>query len=211
MLKRCFPVVGAAALVLLLTSPGSSRAQVVTYSSGWGQTSPWLGAGHFTSWPGGIGAYSVPTVSYGGYPYGNLGLGTYPGYPFGFIPTSIAVDPMTYVAFYPPLLSTRAPVAAPAPGVVAEVQPVAALVPGVVSADQPATVEVVAPADAVLIFDGHKTAQTGSRRVFTTPPLTPGESYHYTVEAAFTQGGKRVEQRQRVAVRAGDTTPVVFR
>lgn len=164
--------------------------------SGGGLPSPSFGAGHFTYWSGGIGPNYVVNVYYGGYAYGNLGLGMYPGYPFGFTPTSIAVDPMTYVAFYPPLFTTRAPVAAPAPGVV--------------SLDQPATVQVLAPADAVLIFDGHKTGQHGGYRLFTTPPLTPGEGYHYTVEATFLKDGKRVAQTQRVAVNAGGTTTVIF-
>lgn len=116
----------------------------------------------------------------------------YPGYPFGFIPTAVAVDPMTYVAFYPPIFPPNAPVASPAP------------------ADQPATIEVVAPPDTVLTFDGHRTVQTGPYRHFTTPPLVPGAGYHYTVEATFTQDGEKVTQTRRVAVSAGGRTSVAF-
>jgi uncharacterized protein (TIGR03000 family) len=202
MLKRCFPVVALAALGLVLTNPGTSRAQMGGFWGGWGTASPWTGTGNFTYWPGGIGANYMPGIYYGGYGYGAFGgyggmsLGTYPGYPFGFTATSLAIAPQTYVAYYPPLFTTRAPVVAP--------------VAGVVSPDLPATIEVIAPADAVITFDGHTTSQTGPHRLFTTPPLAKGESYHYTIAAAFLQDGKKLAQNQRVSVYAGGTTTAVF-
>jgi uncharacterized protein (TIGR03000 family) len=201
MLKRWFPVVGLAAAALVLTSAGVSRAQYGGFWGGWGAMSPWSGAGGYMYWPGGIGSNYMPRMYNGGFGgLGNggmgMGMGMYPGYPYGFTPSSIAVSPMNYVAYYPPVFTTRAPVVAPAMG----------LLPS----DQSATVEVVAPADAVITFDGHVTSQTGTHRVFTTPPLIKGESYHYTVAAAFTQDGKKVTQQQRVAVYAGGQTTAVF-
>ncbi len=103
---------------------------------------------------------------------------------------------MNYVAFYPPLYSTRAPVAAP--------------VAGLLPAGQPATVAVIVPADAVVRFDGHKTRQTGSHRLFTTPDLENGKSYHYAVQATFLRDGKPFTQSQRVEVRTGGLTSAVF-
>ncbi|HTU22257.1 MAG TPA: TIGR03000 domain-containing protein [Gemmataceae bacterium] len=203
MMKRCFPVLGTAALVMVLASAGTSRAQMGGFWGGWGTASPWSGTGGWTYWPGGIGINYQPAIYSGGLYYGGLGgglgygsMGMYPGYPYGFMASSVAVAPMNIVAYYPPVFTTRAPVVAPAAG----------LLP----ASQPATVEVKAPVDAVVMFDGHPTRQTGSFRLFTTPPLVKGKSYHYTVEAAFTQEGKNVTQKQRVAVYAGGRATAVF-
>jgi uncharacterized protein (TIGR03000 family) len=197
MLKRYFPVVSAAALVLVLASAGSSRAQFFGFGGGWGGwggMSPWSGTGNWYYWPGGIGINYMPGIYYGGGYYGN--------YPNGVInsmygmPTSVGVSPMTYVAFYPPVYTTRAPVVAPAEG----------LLP----ANMPATVEVIAPPGAVLRFDGKPTSQIGTYRTFSTPPLVKGQSYHYDVEAEFTQDGKRVTQKQRVGVYAGGSVTIAF-
>lgn len=203
MLKRGFPVLGAAALMLVLASAGTSRAQMGGFWGGWGTASPWSGTGGWTYWPGGIGINYQPAIYSGGLAYGGLGggfgyggMGMYPGSPFGFNATSMAIAPMNYVAYYPPVFTTRAPVVAPSAG----------LLP----ANQPATVEVNSPADAVITFDGQATRQTGTTRIFTTPPLVKGMSYHYTVEAAFTLDGKKVTQKQRVAVYAGGQTTAVF-
>jgi uncharacterized protein (TIGR03000 family) len=202
MVKRCFPVVGVAALVLLLTNAGTSRAQMGGFWGGWGAMSPFSNS-MTMYWPGGIGINYMPGIYNGGGYYGSgygmgmgTGLGTYPGYPYGFTPSSLAISPMTYVAYSPPVFTTRAPVVAPAAG----------LLP----ADQPATVEVLVPDDAVITFDGRRTTQTGAYRLFTTPPLVKGKSYHYTVEATFLHGGKKVTQQQRVAVYAGGKTTAAF-
>jgi uncharacterized protein (TIGR03000 family) len=189
MSKRWFPLVSAAALALMLVSAGTSRAQMI----GWGVVTPW----------GGVGGW--------GYGYGGGGVRVYVGPVYDlvpsmyFTPTSIAYDPMDYVAFYPPLYSTRAPVAAPVPE--PTVAPAVAVLP---STDQEAIVEVTAPADAVILFDGHKTTQTGTHRVFATPPLPTGQNYSYLVEATFQQDGKPVTQRQRVQVHAGGQAGIVF-
>jgi uncharacterized protein (TIGR03000 family) len=69
----------------------------------------------------------------------------------------------------------------------------------------PATVEVRLPAEAELWFDGMPTAQTGARRVFATPPLSPGTAYQYNVLARWRGGGRSVVRSQRVVIRAGET------
>jgi uncharacterized protein (TIGR03000 family) len=208
MLKRWFPVAGAGALALVLMNAGTCRAQLGGFWGGWGTLSPWSGTGGWTYWPGGIGANYVPGIyNRGGYGYGGIGspgLGMWMngGYPYGVapslynVPTSVAVSPMNYVAFYPPVYTTRAPVVAP--------------VTGLVPLDQEATVEVTVPADAVVLFDGHQTSQTGTNRLFATPPLAKGKSFYYLVEATFQQNGKSVTKSQRVQVYSGGRIPVVF-
>ncbi|HWG42882.1 MAG TPA: TIGR03000 domain-containing protein [Gemmataceae bacterium] len=208
MLKRWFPVVSVGALALLLTSAGTSRAQFSGGIFGGGAMSPWSGTGMWSYAPNGMGFnYYRPGMygaGYGGYGYGGMGMsmgmgmGMRPGaFSGGYgVPSSIAMSPMTYIAYSPPVYTSRAPVVAPATG----------LLPS----DQPATIEVVAPTDAVILFDGHKTSQTGAHRLFTTPDLVKGNSYHYMVEATFTQNGKSVTQAQRVQVYAGARVGVVF-
>jgi uncharacterized protein (TIGR03000 family) len=206
MLKRWFPVVSAAAVALLLTSAGSGRAQFLG-AFGSGAMSPWSGTGNWFYAPNGMGFnYYRPGIYGGGYGggmmgtgYGMMGMGggMYPAYGGGYgMPSSVALMPMSYVAFYPPVYTTRAPVAAPP----------WPLLP----AAQPATVTVIAPADAVVLFDGQQTSQTGAHRVFTTPALVKGQSYHYMVEARFMQNGKSVLQTRRVQVYSGGETTVTF-
>lgn len=94
----------------------------------------------------------------------------------------------------------------PAPaGVVPELLPVPAVVDG-----NGVTVDVKVPADAEVWFDGGKTGQTGSDRVFHSPALRPGVSYMYLVRAKWREDGREVEQVQTVTVRAGDRVRVAF-
>jgi uncharacterized protein (TIGR03000 family) len=222
MLKQWFPVTGVGALVLLLSSAGVSRAQfffpipIPIPIGPVGAMSPWSGAGGWGYYPGAFGVSALSPsyrTMYANYSYpSTFNMGTYPNYSsyshggimpsyFGTpalygMPSSVATMPVSYVAYYPPLFSSRAPTVAPAAG----------LLP----ADQPATVEVMVPADTVLVFDGQTTSQTGVRRVFTTPELEKGKSYHYRVEAKFMQDGKSVTQTQRVQVYAGANVTIVF-
>jgi uncharacterized protein (TIGR03000 family) len=71
-------------------------------------------------------------------------------------------------------------------------------------------VEARVPAGAEIWFDGERTFQTGTDRVFTSPPLAPGLTYHYEVLARWTENGRPVQQAQRVAVRAGDRVRLIF-
>jgi len=216
MFKRWFPLVSAGALALLMTSPSTSRAQF--FGGGIfgprGAMSPWSGTGVWGYSPNGMGFnyFSPGMYGYGG-GYGmGYGMGMGPGYGYGGYggygmavpgyssvsggPSSTAMRPLGYIAYSPPLYTSRAPVVAPLGGLLAS--------------DQPATIEVAVPADAVVLFDGHKTSQTGSHRVFTTPDLVKGDSYHYMVEATFQQNGKPVTQAKRVQVFAGAHVNVVF-
>src|SRR5438094_969426 len=77
-------------------------------------------------------------------------------------------------------------------------------------AGRPAVIEVSVPSDAELWFDGTKTAQQGPGRVFLSPPLPPGSSYHYVLRARWTRNGAPFEQMRVVAVTSGERARVAF-
>ena len=95
-------------------------------------------------------------------------------------------------------------VSAPAPRVV--YVPVYVKAP----AAAPATVVVRLPAGARLTVDGTPTHSTGATRSFQSPPLEPGRTYHYTLEAEVVQGGQTLTVAREVAVRAGQDSEVRF-
>ncbi len=70
------------------------------------------------------------------------------------------------------------------------------------------TVQV--PADAELYLEGIKTKQTGTNRVFVSPPLSPGRQYVYEVRARWTENGQPVEQTRSLVVIAGQRLAVRF-
>jgi uncharacterized protein (TIGR03000 family) len=72
----------------------------------------------------------------------------------------------------------------------------------------PATVRVTLPADATLTIDGRATHSTSAERLFVSPPIEPGKSYHYTFRAEFVRGRKTITLEQNVVVRAGRETDV---
>ena len=72
------------------------------------------------------------------------------------------------------------------------------------------TVNVSVPDGAEITFNGSKTAQTGARRAFVSPPLAPGRDYVYDVTARWQEGGREVTRTQRVTVHAGDVINLNF-
>ncbi|MCS7021066.1 MAG: TIGR03000 domain-containing protein [Gemmataceae bacterium] len=66
-----------------------------------------------------------------------------------------------------------------------------------------ANLKFVLPAEAKLYVDGRLTTQEGSERLFSTPPLAPGQLYYYDVTAELTVAGQVVSERKRVIVHAG--------
>jgi uncharacterized protein (TIGR03000 family) len=73
-----------------------------------------------------------------------------------------------------------------------------------------ALIAVCVPAGAELWFNGEKTAQNGTERVFTSPPLENGRSYSYQVRATWTRDGRTIEQSQMVSVESGSRITVAF-
>jgi uncharacterized protein (TIGR03000 family) len=69
----------------------------------------------------------------------------------------------------------------------------------------------VSPPHAEISFEGSKTAQIGSSRLYVSPPLTQGENYTYDIKVSWNENGRVITQARKVAVRAGDRLSVVFR
>jgi uncharacterized protein (TIGR03000 family) len=76
--------------------------------------------------------------------------------------------------------------------------------------EEVARITVIVPADAEVFFDGNPTKQTGTQRVFDSPPLKPGSRYTYSVRARWTADGRPVDQTRSVPVRAGAQIRVDF-
>jgi uncharacterized protein (TIGR03000 family) len=66
------------------------------------------------------------------------------------------------------------------------------------------------PAGAHIWFDGEATMQTGTTRVFVSPPLEPERQYVYVVRVRWSVGGDTVERTRRLAVEAGDQISLDF-
>jgi uncharacterized protein (TIGR03000 family) len=73
-----------------------------------------------------------------------------------------------------------------------------------------AQVTVIVPPGADVFFDGSPTDETGARRVFSTPDLTPGQTYYYEIEAQWSANGQVLDQTRKVAVTAGANVTVDF-
>jgi uncharacterized protein (TIGR03000 family) len=71
-----------------------------------------------------------------------------------------------------------------------------------------ARVYVTLPADAKLTIDDEPTVSTSESRVFMTPSLTPGKTFHYELKATVVRDGKTETVTKQVAVRAGEETRV---
>ena len=140
----------------------------------------------------------------GGYGYGyrggfygpgiGIGIGIYPygyGYPYAYDPLIVP-----RVAYYPPSVV----------GIEGPLPPVAQ-VPA--PAANVANIRVLVPdPNATVLFDGAKTSQTGSDRLFHTPALS-GES-SYRIRAIWGPAGKELTSERVVPVMPGQTSVVDF-
>jgi uncharacterized protein (TIGR03000 family) len=72
-------------------------------------------------------------------------------------------------------------------------------------------VEVLAPREAEVAFNGVKINRKSARQSFDTPKLTSGEKFHYIVTASVTVGGKKETVKKTVVVEAGKKSQVDFR
>ena len=75
---------------------------------------------------------------------------------------------------------------------------------------QPAYIRVQVPAGAQVSFDGSPTQQTGTDRLFVTPPMQAGPNYTYQVAARWQDNGRQRSEERTVRVRAGQTANVRF-
>lgn len=113
-----------------------------------------------------------------------------------------------YYAYAPPVAVPVVPAEAPPVAVASNPLPAATRSmyynPGN-SANRPATIIVRVPENATLLVNGKRTRSTSSTRLFYSPPLESGKSYHYDFEARMLdRDGQIVKARKRVEVGAGD-------
>lgn len=78
------------------------------------------------------------------------------------------------------------------------------------TASLPATIQVTLPADAKLTIDNTPTTSTSGQRVFVSPSLPMGRTFHYTLQATVVREGKPVTLQETVAVRAGEQANVTL-
>jgi uncharacterized protein (TIGR03000 family) len=229
MFRRSFSVAACGALALLLTAAEASQAQFAFFPVGRGGTGAVFGPRGGFFFPGAFGG--APFYPYG-YGYGpsysqsyasasvsiNMptpiyyGAASLPGYSAGYSSPRIVSPPPGVglrtadageAANYPTLSSdyaTRYPVSPPVSLVAAMTE----------RAGDGACVEVRVPDSAQIWFDGQKTSQTGTERIFTSPGLESGQDYTYEVRACWTLDGKTVDQTRKVAVHAGNHVVVDF-
>jgi uncharacterized protein (TIGR03000 family) len=68
--------------------------------------------------------------------------------------------------------------------------------------------EVRVPKDAEVLVDGTKTTQTGTDRVFESPPLQGDGEVQYELTARWTENGKPVERKRVASGKPGDVVRV---
>jgi uncharacterized protein (TIGR03000 family) len=117
-----------------------------------------------------------------------------------FIRSAVSSDvPAVPVPAVPPIPGRTFPL----PGVVPPLPDTAPLA-------EAATLDVQVPADAEVWVQGRKTTLTGRGRRFQSPPLQPGFTYKYEVQARWTENGAELTQVRTVRVRPGQTEVVAF-
>ena len=73
-----------------------------------------------------------------------------------------------------------------------------------------ACIVVEVPAGAEVWLEGRRSAQTGTQRVFYSPPLPPNGRYAYKIRARWPHGSGRMEQVRDVVVQPGQRVNVQF-
>ncbi len=124
---------------------------------------------------------------------GGSGQGGY-GYGGGFFPPAAP-------AFYPPAM-------APAYAPPASAETSRAYYPSVATSDR-VRIDVTAPADAKITFNGAPTTQTGTQRRYFSPVIPEGR-YAYEIQAVWTENGRQVRQSRSVPVEPGEVVRVTI-
>ncbi len=216
MRKRWYAAAAAAALALLLVSADTASAQrfgrLGRWGGGWGGWGSGMGYG---GWGTGLGygGWGYTGYGWGGggyYPYTSYRYGLYPGnYSSGIVPSyGYTGTYYTPGAYYAPGYVTSGGTGLPSGTTSMYYQPGAQA--AATTDPNAAVIDLRVPADAQVWFDGDPTNQRGPDRVFTSPALDPGKTYHYDVKARWTENGRPVERTRRVDVRAGQRTTVDF-
>jgi uncharacterized protein (TIGR03000 family) len=70
--------------------------------------------------------------------------------------------------------------------------------------DLTALLSLRVPRAAEVFINDDKSPQTGSYRMFVTPPLPPGETKTYYVKIRWTQDGKTIERSKKIELHSGE-------
>ncbi len=124
---------------------------------------------------------------------GGFGQGGYSYQPPSYLPAT--------PAYYPPA-------GAPAFTPPANVENSRAFYPGSATADR-VEIDVTAPADAKITFNGAATTQTGTQRRYFSPAIPAGR-YAYEIQAVWTENGREVRQSRSVPVEPGEVVRVTI-
>jgi uncharacterized protein (TIGR03000 family) len=218
-----FALVAAVALVLPLLAAEQSYAQWRLglggwrggYYSGWGYNRPWYDGfyGYTNPWYGNYYSYYPYSSNYT-YPYSSYYTYSYP-YSYYSYPYTYSYYPYYGSTYYAPTVYSTTPLTnsityasnTNPSGAYSTTQ---SFYPPNSQGNIAAMVEVQVPADAQLWFDGENTSQTGTDRMFRSPPLEPGQNYSYEVKAHWTDNGKDIERTRTVRVHAGERVMVNF-
>ena len=189
--------VAIAAATLLFVTAGPSYAQ----HRGGGGGGGFHGGGG--GWGGGYHGGEFRGGGYrGGFWGGGLWLGApyYGGY-YGSYGYPYYAYPSNYYSYPAPYDSYQAPTA---------------VIPGqgyYATSNQEvnsALIDVRVPANAQVFVDGKLTQQQGTERLFHTPPLTPGQTYAYELQATWSANGAPTTVPRQVQVEAGKEAFVNF-
>lgn len=154
------------------------------------------GGGHYGGGYGRGGyGYGGRGYGYGGWGgwYGGYWPGGYGDYGYSYAPSYYGDDGYADPGYYaPPTYAQPMPYAQsnPIPANIAEVR------------------VIVPDPQATVMFDGHATSQTGTDRLFDTPPLAGTSQYH--IRATWMQNGQQMSQERVVSVTPGQLAVVDF-
>jgi len=204
------------ALALILLTPAASQAQHRGGGGGYHGGGGGYHSGGYGGYHGGYGGYHsgyggnagwhsgyYPSYSYGWnnyYPRYSYGWSGYsPSYSYGnyYYPSE------DYSTYYPNYYSGDTYSAAPQTNTYQSFYPA-----NTTQNDNRAYIRVQVPENAEVFFDGAKTQQRGSDRLFMTPALQSGSSYTYELKARWNENGQPVERTRTVRVQAGEEKAV---
>jgi uncharacterized protein (TIGR03000 family) len=142
---------------------------------------------------------------YGGYGYGGYGYGGY-----GSMPMMAYGAPVGYGGYGGAMMAYGTPAGVTTTSAyngAGTARPDEGAQPEA-NGQAPATLVVHLPAAATLTVAGTPTRSTSDTRRFVSPPLEPGKTYTYLLEAKLERGGETLRASQNVVVRAGRTAEV---
>jgi uncharacterized protein (TIGR03000 family) len=74
-----------------------------------------------------------------------------------------------------------------------------------------AVIAAVVPSTAKVSIDGHILPSKGELRFFTSPPITPGKLYSYSLKVEWSKDGHECAETFDIDIRAGEVSRVFFR